>query len=121
MVAYEDIEGYRIKVTLKDEEETYWMDFIVKEVTGQSQDKETKEWTIPLYGHSFEEDFEQAAETLHGFIKWDGCSHWSFEDKSVMLHLCGRQNAKKFSRIFETIFDLAEKHMTRYNKEIGDH
>lgn len=36
------------------------------------------------------DDLDDASVRVHGFIKWDGCSHLSFpETEHCMLHLCG--------------------------------
>ena len=55
---------------------------------------------------------EDADRYLRGEIKWDGCSHWYFDEQDrVMLHLCGRDAALDIGRLFEAMFDIARELM----------
>lgn len=97
-------ENYTIDYDLKDNN-GYSMKFLVKEIVGWSEDEVTKEWTVPLYGSNLNSDnFEHGDEVVHGFIKWDGCSHWYF---SEYQHLCGRSSGLAFAGMITKIFDLA--------------
>ena len=50
---------------------------------------------------------DNALILAEGFIKFDGCSHWSFAD-GVMLHLCGRQGFEDFVTAQRRLFDEAQ-------------
>lgn len=49
---------------------------------------------------------------MGGFVKWDGCINFNFDNESVMLHCCGRNNAKTFLvEIMDKIYDMAQELM----------
>ena len=111
------VDNYTIEYSFKDEDMFCGMDFLIKEIVGWGANKETGEWSEPLYGlNTYSDDFEHGDEVCHGFIKWDGCSHWYFTEYQ---HLCGRKSGEAFGRLIGKIFDLAEENLKGYDKEIG--
>jgi hypothetical protein len=60
----------------------------------------------------FTTNSDEAEVAGSGFIKWDGCSHWSL-GKNVMLHLCGKDGAEDFMNAMLLCFDEAAKMMER--------
>jgi hypothetical protein len=62
---------------------------------------------------------------LTGFIKWDGCSHITFGDDTTgeqdgYLHLCGKMYWRRHNEIMASIFELAEKTILKFDKEIAE-
>ncbi len=49
------------------------------------------------------QDITEARPLLHGFIRWDGCSHWEREDG----HYCSCQEAMNLGLLFREMYDLA--------------
>lgn len=49
---------------------------------------------------------------LHGSIKWDGCSNWSFPTK-VMLHFCRRAETQTISPLFDLLYSIAKAEIPR--------
>lgn len=59
----------------------------------------------------FESDYEVDKTNndvfLSGYIKWDGCSNWDFENKNYPLHFCSRSEIKRLSNLFIMLYDWA--------------
>ena len=54
------------------------------------------------------EDADKAEVLASGFIKFDGCSHWSFQN-DTMLHLCGRPDMESWAAMMSRLFDEAAR------------
>lgn len=54
--------------------------------------------------------FDEADVYMHGFVKWDGCSHFMFNDnaKNCMLHVCGPDAARDLAGLFPAVMALAK-------------
>ena len=50
-------------------------------------------------------DIDKATSYLTGSIKWDGCSHNTFNDNYI--HACSRQEMTRLGKLFETLYDIA--------------
>jgi len=46
---------------------------------------------------------------LRGDIKWDGCSHWSFDNGGVMLHFCDPEDAAFVGEVWRRVYDAARE------------
>lgn len=55
---------------------------------------------------------ESIEPTATVFIKWDGCSSWTFEDG---LHLCGASSVPSFARMIEFVFNVARKEIPMWS------
>lgn len=45
-----------------------------------------------------------------GYLRWDGCINFYFDNGGVMLHCCGRDDAKTFLvKIMDCIYDMAKE------------
>lgn len=108
-VVYTKFEEHFIKYETEsnDDETPYWFSFEVKEITGYGPDP-SREFTIPLFGFNFLEDYAEAEIFLHGNIKWDGCSNWDFHSENIMVHFCGRKDATSLGRLMNHLYDIAE-------------
>ena len=50
-------------------------------------------------------------------IKWDGCSNWDFNCDPVLIHFCGREEAKKLGILVDKLYDLAKQHVLKYEED----
>jgi hypothetical protein len=54
------------------------------------------------------ENIAEAQRFLHGNVKWDGCSNWSFDEHDkVMMHFCGVRDAEDIGRLFSALYSIA--------------
>ena len=44
---------------------------------------------------------------LDGFVKWDGCSNWTFHRENHMKHFCGKEQVQEMTRLLEYLYDEA--------------
>lgn len=77
-----------------------YCDFVVYEMVG-----------LPGYGHGPVMAGESDTPTesfLHGYVKWDGCSNWHFDEQDrIMLHFCGVKRATDIGELFRRIYQIA--------------
>lgn len=113
-------------VAIPDE---YVCNFVCYEVSGYVRDEVTGEYTVPDYkmagdgcGDETTEDLDRAQVYLHGGIKWDGCSNWSFDEQErCMLHFCGRRSIRQLTVLFDRLYDLAAELIPKFDPTIGGH
>lgn len=90
---------------------SHHVDFIVYDITGTVPEEGLRCYDSP--GDRFLTDIEQALPYLHGFVKWDGCSNWVFDQQErVMLHGCCRSNITRFGEVLGRCFDWAAELMS---------
>ena len=84
----------------KIDEDYTSISFDVYEIVGEENGK-------PLFndkkGNFDTTNTKLAEKYLHGFIKWDSCSHFYFGDEGY-LHLCGVYNIKKHCELLEYLY-----------------
>lgn len=51
---------------------------------------------------------------LSVFVKWDSCSHWTFENS---VHICGVGDWRQFSQLVRQLHDIAFRLMGRAPEE----
>jgi hypothetical protein len=83
------------------------MEFTVFEIAGYGENKETHEWTVPLFGDNCEDGETPKTPFWVGSIKWDGCSNWDFRTNECMAHFCGPKHATSIGRLMGKLYDLA--------------
>lgn len=55
---------------------------------------------------------------LSGYVKWDGCSDWAFDEQDrVMLHFCSRNDVKELGELLLAIYDLTDKWLDPVHRE----
>lgn len=55
------------------------------------------------------EDIEKAYVYAHGYVKWDGCSNWHFDQQDdVMLHFCERDQLLNLGVVLQRCWDMTE-------------
>lgn len=64
------------------------------------------------------DDIAAASPMCTAEIRWDGCTHWWLSDDGY-IHLCGRSDAERFSRIFLRVFDDAAARTPRFDKVVA--
>ncbi len=71
--------GYVIRWAYEDSP-THWVDFAVFDVVGCTDDGPC--YLLPGWGSTMDstQDIEQAGPMVEGFVKWDGCTQFSFPD-----------------------------------------
>lgn len=52
-------------------------------------------------------DPSRADVYLHGYVKWDGCSNWYFDNQdNCYLHFCGEEEAALLGEIMRTAYKI---------------
>jgi hypothetical protein len=63
-----------------------------------------------FYYRDNEANIALAKPYLTGFVKWDGCSNWRFdEQEECMLHCCSRDGLNRFSKIMIICWDWTKE------------
>lgn len=58
------------------------------------------------------ENIEDIQPYLHGFVKWDGCSNWHFDEQDkCMLHGCERGDIQRFGDVMGRCWDHAKENI----------
>jgi hypothetical protein len=104
-----------IGVTIRHRAGPHSFEFETFEHTGTEQNPETGEYDVVLYEEATEgpgllggtADIAKAARYVHGFIKWDGCSHLYFGDDDGYLHVCGSRNWVQLTKTLDAVLALA--------------
>lgn len=64
------------------------------------------------------ESLDDAEVYLHGSVKWDGCSDWSFDEQDrVMLHGCSRHDIERYGKIMAACWDMTKELLPSF---VGD-
>jgi len=94
--------------------------FVAYEVKGRDDNAEAK----PFFQHANGEDFDytyyigQAAPYLSGYVKWDGCSDWHFDQQEkAMLHACSREGLARFGNVMQACWDLTAELCPRWRSK----
>lgn len=84
------------------------IEFEIHEIAGEDEDG------TPVYstGSEFNETTEPTVPIVRGFVKWDGCSHFTFGqtegDKAEgYVHLCGPESILAFGEAVREVQRLA--------------
>lgn len=91
------------------EPEDYHCEFKVYEIAGSDED------SVVLVGHVNSspvdtESLDEATVYLHGYVKWDGCSNWYFDEQDrVMLHFCEKEQAQAIGVLLGRLYDWAKE------------
>lgn len=80
---------------------------ILYEAADQSEDNDTK-------------DPEGAVLLINGSVKWDGCSDWSIDTTTCMLHFCGMNGVRAFSAVFERMYQITQREMPKFDAKLAD-
>lgn len=98
---HEDI-GYAIRATING---TYAVDYEIYELLGKDDGHF-------LYNHKGspcynpDEPFKEADVYCHGFVKWDGCSNWHWDEQDdCMLHGCSKQDLLNLGIVLARCWD----------------
>lgn len=90
------------------------LDFSVYEITGRSEDKDTKQFTERIYARKYAtssedetRDIELAETLLRGIIKWDACSHLNYGDENGYVHTCGYLSWKQMHEVIKRVWNYA--------------
>lgn len=54
---------------------------------------------------------------LEGYVKWDGCSNWSYATAECMAHYCGVRGLKQFFDMHLHLYELAAELMGELGTE----
>jgi hypothetical protein len=111
--------GWLIRYTLANE---CWMDFKAYEALGKDYEPAAND---PYGGAIFrrkgvrgsgnETENPDEAESIDGFVKWDGCS----EIETGRQHFCGRADVESFGKVLVAIHDLARDVIPKFNRKVG--
>jgi len=94
----EEFENWLIKHRLVNDAV---IEFDVFEIVGRGPDNQ------PVFEYSRSDD--EPDVYLHGFIKWDTCSNWHFDEQDdCMLHFCGMGGVDELHRLFGRMYEIAK-------------
>ena len=84
----------------------YNCEFLIYEIN--SQDDENYYWLKDGAMSSMEETVSLINAEIYcdGWVKWDGCSDWSFGD----YHFCSKEQAMRVGIIMGIAYDLTKEH-----------
>ncbi len=63
-------------------------------------------------------DHREAQVFASGFLKHTGCINFKFhepEDTGILMHCCGLEDTRKFSRLFEKLYKIAPECIERWD------
>lgn len=87
----------------KPEDERYSVNFIVYESSKQDDGSHIYK-QVDDGRELWQEDFEKATPFAHGFVRWDGCINYDFDD-DAMLHNCGFEDAMEiYTEMFSLVY-----------------
>jgi len=90
----------------------YHVDYVLYEIAGYTEPGNKPLWPKKGAdpGPDFVESLDDAEPYLHGHVKWDGCSNWSFDeqDRGVMLHGCSRDDLLHLGEVMARCWDLTK-------------
>lgn len=75
-------------------------------------------YTIDYYSDEYNAYFDVHEETEvpdeleligQGWVKWDGCSNWTFNQSDVAIHFCERNDMLAFGEMMANCYDLAKQ------------
>lgn len=67
-------------------------------------------------GSCFVGTLAEADVYLHGFVKWDGCSNWHFNEQDCgMLHGCSRENVQRFGDVLGRCWDWTAELLSNWD------
>ena len=59
----------------------------------------------------------EAEPYLHGTVKWDGCSHWHFDEQDrIMLHGCSKEDITRLGDILGECWEWTRKLCPEFEK-----
>jgi hypothetical protein len=67
----------------------------------------------------FADNFEKAERFIDGEIKWDGCSHIYFGDKTGYIHLCGGHSFLHMEFVLREMFRIAAEKMPEWDADVA--
>lgn len=73
--------------------------------------------TVELFEHH---QFEGRDRIASIDVKWDGCSHVTWEHNLGALHLCGGSGWRQFGAILNRVFQLAFSQIEKGNSECAE-
>lgn len=106
---FKDI-GHTVNMTIGKSNDCY-VDFEVFEILGNEDGAESTFWKKgEMSNFPGTTNIEEAEFFVKGFIKWDACAHFDFNN---MIHLCGPTSAKNLGILMTRLFDLAYEMMPK--------
>lgn len=100
-----------LSFTIVAEPEEYLVKYTIFDIEGIEADG------TPLFyrkGGRFYSDSTRSVEEadiyLHGYVRWDGCSNWHFDEQdNADLHGCSRQDLMRIGEILTQCWDWTAK------------
>lgn len=84
----------------------YHVDYQIYDICGWMEGATKGVFDVPVWDDA--DRLEDAPVYLHGFVKWDGCSNWYFDEQDrVMLHGCGISDIQRFGDIMAECWNWA--------------
>lgn len=102
---------FTILATPKD----YHVDYTLYEIEYWDEIGEQED---PVYRNeegTYTKDIEKANVYAHGFVKWDGCSNWEFDEQERgMLHGCDRKDLIRLGEVLARCWDKTAELCTNW-------
>lgn len=98
-----------LDLTIRWKAQSHSLTFAAK--GGVRQDDRTVSYAMGDSACPRSDDFDDGENLVHGFIKWDGCSHVYFGDHENYgyLHLCGGRYFAQLDFILRRVWQLASE------------
>jgi hypothetical protein len=92
------------------EPDSHKVDYKVYQISGKNNEDQLIWCKDNDHGCSgFCENLDEADLFLHGYVKWDGCSNWHFDEQDdVMIHFCERDQMENIGKILTKCYDLTK-------------
>jgi len=121
MSILERFENYAIRVNL----DSHNVGFEIKRIYGETVEPPPAGlWLYQIEGAVCSSDdttdFDAGEKFIEGFIKWDGCSNWSFHTEDCMAHFCGRKDATSIGRLLDRLFDITKERLATYDTHLAE-
>jgi hypothetical protein len=71
---------------------------------------------------TIDDDCKPETRVLDGWIKWDGCSNWTFGRPvpGSMVHFCGKAEAVGIGDLMRRLYEIAAEWMPAYDRECAE-
>jgi hypothetical protein len=97
--------------------DNYRVDYVIYDIEGEDTEGTVLWHRKGSDSHpDWVETIEEAEPYLHGTVKWDGCSDWSFDEQDrVMLHGCCRADVSRFGEAMARCWDWTKELCPHWN------
>jgi len=98
--------SHELDFTIVADVDEYHVTFTIYDIIMWGNDKPVWPRAGQTSSGDYVESLEESEPYLHGFVKWDGCSNWYFDEQDrIMLHGCSREDLQRFGDAMTLCWD----------------